>query len=127
MSKKVWPLIYTALFIGALAFMFDPITIGILAVLGGMVALAVIYIAYLTITEIMNWFHSNQQLSKRDKRIIGVTIKESMQSGQYVIVQGVFDSRTKKILEGRRISSHDLDRELKRRHRFRKRVTYKLY
>jgi hypothetical protein len=113
-------------------FMFDPITIfliikGLLA-LGGAVAVtgAVVHIARLTLTEILNWFQSQRYLSAQDKELVGVTIKEAIQDGKYIIVQGIFNKRTVRMVESRKIMADQIDDELARKHTYQKRVIYEL-
>lgn len=129
MSK--WPFVGGIFTIAVLAFTFDPITIALiikgLVALGAAVAVgAAVHIAYLTISEIWNWFRNHRHLSNRDSRIVGVTIKEAMQQGKYVVVQGIFNSRSGKMLEARRIKSDHLDSELASNHYYQKRVIYDL-
>lgn len=113
-------------------FMFDPITIAIiikaLAAWGATAAVVstVIYIAYLTLNEILNWFHSHRHLSASDRNLVGVTIKEAMQNGKYSIVQGVFNKGTNKMVESRRINADRIDDALARKHTYQKRVIYDL-
>jgi len=113
-------------------FMFDPITIALiikgLLALGGAAAVtgAVVHITRLTLTEVLNWFQSHRHLSANDKELIGVTIKEAIQDGKYVIVQGVFNNRTARMVESRKIMADQIDDELARKHTYRKRVVYEL-
>lgn len=114
------------------AFTFDPITIALiikgLLALGGAAAVtgAVVYIARLTLTEVLNWFQSHRYLSVNDKKLVGVTIKEAIQNGKYVIVQGVFNNRTARMVESRKIMADQIDDELARKHAYQKRVIYEL-
>jgi hypothetical protein len=114
------------------AFMFDPITIALiikgLLALGGAAAVTgtVIYIVRLTLTEVMNWFRSHRHLSAYDKELVGVTIKEAIQDGKYVIVQGIFNNRTARMVESRKIMADQIDDELARKHAYQKRVIYEL-
>ncbi len=113
----------------------DPLTliiIGIIkaaiggAAVAGTVA-AVVYIARLTLPIILSWFSTNNKLSVHNSNLVAVTIKKGMKNGRYVIIQGVFDSKAKTMVEGRTIETNQLDEELSRRHRYQDTVIYASY
>ncbi|SRR5258708_3146043 len=109
-----------------LFYMFDPITIALIlkaiAVITGGVAIASIVI--LTIDEILKWFKSYRNLALTDINIVGTTIKEAMHNGNYIIVQGVFNKRSQKMVASRKIEAKQLDSELMRRHSSERVVIY---
>ncbi len=129
-ARKMYAFLFPTL--ALLIFMFDPITIAIiikaLAAWGATAAVVgtVITIAYLTLNEILNWFHSHRHLAASDRDIVGVTIKEAIQNGKYTIVQGVFNKRTSKMVESRRINADRIDDALASKHAYQKRVIYDL-
>lgn len=111
-----------------LLYMFDPITIAIILKIFGVAAgtAAVASIVILTIDEIMNWFRNHRNLALSDANNVGVTIKEAMSSGNFVIVQGVFNKRTHKMVDSRKIKAKQLDAELMRRHSRERVVEYNI-
>lgn len=116
MFRKWFPI---GILIGSLLlYMFDPITIAIILKIMGAIAgtAAVASIVILTIDEILNWFKNHRNLALSDINNVGVTIKEAMHSGNYVVVQGVFNKRTHKMVASRKIEAKQLDSELMRRH-----------
>ncbi len=113
----------------------DPITLTIIwlvkslvvgAAAAGAVA-AVVYIASLTLPIVLAWFRQNSMLSIGTSNLVGATIQKGLREGKYTIVQGVFDKRTKTMVESRTIETHQLDAELARRHRNQDVVLYASY
>lgn len=113
----------------------DPITLAIIwfikslfvgSVAAGVVTAAV-YIAYLTISDILSWFSQNSKLSAYDSNLVGATIQKGLRDGKYTIIQGVFDKRAKTMVESRTIETNQLDSELARRHRYEDVVLYESY
>ena len=113
----------------------DPITLTIIwlikslvvgAAAAGAVA-AVVYIAYLTLPIVLAWFRQNSTLSTGNINLVGATIKKGLREGKYTVVQGVFDKRTKTMVESRTIETNQLDAELARRHRNQDVVLYTSY
>lgn len=111
-----------------LLYMFDPITIAIILKIFGLAAgtAAVASIVILTIDEIMSWFRNHRNLAVSDFNNVGVTIKEAMEGGNFVVVQGVFNKRTHKMAASRKIKAKQLDAELMRRHSRERVVEYNI-
>lgn len=85
-----------------------------LGLLGGATVLSVVL---LTLTEIYDWFRVHTTLIKADKDHCAITIKQSLESGQYRVVQGVLNRRTQTLAAQRIIDANELDTELQRMHR----------
>lgn len=90
----------------------DPITIGIIMAAVLAISTAVVFIAYLTYNLIVNWFRNRFDIKEQDKDNIAFTIKENLESGNYKIVQGVFNTRTEEIVDSQVIETEELDNEL---------------
>ncbi len=64
--------------------------------------------------DIIEWFQ--QCLNKQenvDKDTIGFTIMESAESGNYTIVQGIFNKESSSVEDARRITAEKVDEEVK--------------
>jgi hypothetical protein len=126
MFRKWFP---TSILISSLLlYTFDPITIAILLKIFGVIAgtAAVASIVILTIDEILNWFKNHRNLAVSDFNNVGVTIKEAMHNGNFVVVQGVFNKRTNSMVASRKIEAKQLDSELMRRHSRERVVEYNI-
>ncbi|MCL2928471.1 MAG: hypothetical protein MGG37_10880 [Trichodesmium sp. MAG_R01] len=97
--------------------------VGTGAVVAG--ALAVTYISYLTYKKIISWFQQSDVGGEATKDgNIAASFKEKNDSGQKVIVQGVFKKQTGDIIKGRVIEYEKLDSQTKELHRDGKLVIY---
>ena len=101
----------------------DPITIGIIAALA-MLAVEVVVIAYLTYNFIVNWFRNRSPIKEQDKDNIAFTLKENVASGNFRLVQGVFNPSTEKLVDGRVIETKELDEKMSELHSENKLVVY---
>lgn len=73
--------------------------------------------------DIIEWFQ--QWMNKPEnvnKNVIGFTINEVFETGNYIIVQGVFNQTCNNVEDVRRITSKDVDEEVKH-NCFREKVT----
>ncbi len=75
----------------------------------------------LTIEEIINWFN---RVTHKVPADVGFSVAEALSSGNYKVVQGVFNRDTNKITEGRRMDVKELDSTLKNYHASHKVVIY---
>lgn len=73
----------------------------------------VVFIAYLSIKEVINWFRNKSVIKKADKDNIAFTLQSKLESGNYKTVQGIFNIRTNDIKDGRIIESEKIDSEVK--------------
>jgi hypothetical protein len=91
----------------------DPITISILVAATVFLAGAVVvFIAYLTYNFIVNWFRKRSAIKEEDKANIAFTIKETLDSGNYKLVQGIFNTSTEEIVDYQVIETEELDNDL---------------
>ena len=98
----------------------DPLTLVIIwaiksFIVGGAAAAVVgtvIYLAYLTISVVLQWFSQNDTLSTYNSNLVAATINKGLQNGKYTVVQGVFNKRTNSIVEGRTIETAQIDSTL---------------
>lgn len=70
----------------------------------------------LLMADVSGWFETRTTLYMSDADNIAVTVKEHWQSGNYKTVQGIFNTRTNRLADAHRITSQDVDDELKRLH-----------
>ena len=98
-----------------------PLIAVILAVAG---TLAVVVVAILYYEEIIKWFRSRNDIKEADKANIAFTIKQRLNSGDYKIVQGIFNKRNETILDGHVIQAKELDKDLADAHEGKELVLY---
>ncbi len=80
-------------------------------IIAAAVALAVFALAILYWDEIVGWFQSRNDIKDQDANNIAFTIKEKMATGEYNVVQGIFNKRTEEVVEGRKIRAEKLDKQ----------------
>jgi hypothetical protein len=100
----------------------EPITITLI-VAAAMMA-GVVVIAYLTYNFIVNWFRNRSAIQEQDKDNIAFTIKENLQSGNYTVVQGIFNRRTEELVDSQVIETKELDNKMSEIHSENKMVLY---
>jgi hypothetical protein len=100
----------------------EPITITLI-VAAAMMA-GVVVIAYLTYNFIVNWFRNRSAIQEQDKDNIAFTIKENLQSGNYKVVQGIFNRRTEELVDSQVIETKELDNKMSEIHSENKIVLY---
>ena len=64
--------------------------------------------------DIIEWFQ--QWMNKTEntyKDVIGFTIRESAETGNYIMIQGVFNKTDSRVEDARRITAEDADEEVK--------------
>lgn len=94
----------------------EPISMILLGLLLGGAAATGIYIAYLTLTEVLDWFRSRMYLM-RSPDVVATTIVDLLDSGDYETVQGVFNTRTQQWVESRTVKSDRISSDLAYVHR----------
>jgi len=87
-------------------------------------ALVVVVVAIVYWDDIVDWFQSRNDIKEKDKENIAFTIKERMKSGDYKVVQGIFNKRSEDIVEGRAMQTEKLDDELEKVHEKNELVIY---
>ena len=70
----------------------------------------VVSIVLLTIDFIADWFEEWHLENEVDYDDVGFAIKESLESGDVKVVQGVFNKNTGTVKGARRIEAEDVDR-----------------
>ena len=85
------------------------------AFIGGLVIGSLI-VAFLTLEELMDWFEQNFNLLRKNKNNIAFTIRDTLENGNYQVVQGIFNNRTSEIVEERTIEAEEIDEELEKIH-----------
>ena len=87
-------------------------------------SIAVMVVVIVTWAEIIDWFQSRNDIKEKDKENIAFTIKERLKSGDFKIVQGIFNKRTDDIVDGRAMQTKELDKELAKHHERNELVIY---
>ena len=84
----------------------------------------VVFIAFLAIKEVVKWFRNRSRIKQQDKDNIAFTLQEKIGKNQYKTVQGVFNTRTNDLKEGRIINSDKVDSEIKNIHKDNELIIY---
>lgn len=100
--------------------MIDPISI---AIAFKLIAL-VVALFIITYELIIEWFQDNEELVDSDADNIAVTVKELFDTGNYALVQGVFNTRNNKVVAGRKLKSSKVDDQVASLHREKVLVVY---
>ena len=89
------------------------ITLAILAAVAALAAQAVtvIYITVLVLDEVLKWF-ADIKGKIRNKNRLGFTLKEHMRSGNYRVIQGVFNAGGDRVEASRTIEAKSLGQDL---------------
>ena len=93
--------------------------IEILAAIGAiMIAPIIFHIVLLTLALVIEWFDNYRYIVLSDPDNIAFTVKESLESGNYKVVQGIFNKRTSKVKEKevKVMEAEDLDEDFKKKH-----------
>jgi hypothetical protein len=78
---------------------------------------AVVVLAILVLSDVIEWFQARQQLCQADSDMIAFTLQDRLANGRFKTVQGVFNKKTSLVVEGRRIESERVDKKLAGLHR----------
>lgn len=88
------------------------------------ICLAVVIVAVITFKIIRTWFESRRKLVESDKNIVGFTLKEKLENGDYAVCQALFNRQEGEILDGQKIQGRQIDRELEEIHQGKALVIY---
>jgi len=99
----------------------DPLTIILVAIKVITVAAVVALITY---GVLVAWFQEREELVQEDLDNIAFTIKELLDTDDYRLVQGIFNTRTEKVVDGRKIRARNADSKVKDLHREKQLVVY---
>ena len=100
--------------------MVDPVTI----LLALKITAALVSLALVTYRFLITWFQAREQLMVRDRDNIAVTVRELFETNNYKLVQGVFNTRTNTVVDGRIIHARGLDQDVYKLHREKQLVIY---
>ena len=87
---------------------------GLLA--GGAAIVVVTYVVTRYWDHIISWFQDHAEIVNADANNIAFTLKEKMASGECAFVQGIFNKKSEKVEDARRIKSEQVDEELRNIH-----------
>ncbi|MCK6512128.1 hypothetical protein L6R29_19515 [Myxococcota bacterium] len=96
--------------------------IGIILAAVATVAVTVLLIVYWN--DIVDWFRSRNDIKVEDRDNIAFTLQEKLANGNYKTVQGIFNTRTNTLKDGRAIESKQVDEELHQLHKEEELVVY---
>jgi len=90
-----------------------------------MIAIILAFVAGMFIKEIfklvfsmlINWFQNRSALKETDRDNIGFTLQNKLASGKYKTVQGVFNTRENRVIDGRKMVSNQVDSSIEQLHK----------
>jgi hypothetical protein len=85
---------------------------------------AVIVVAILKWKAILDWFRGKRKLKEADKANIAFTIKNAQETGNFNVVQGIFNTDSCEVLDGQKYEAKKLDDELEQHHNGKDLVIY---
>jgi hypothetical protein len=86
------------------------------AVLALGAAVAVVYVATLTLPFLLDWFRDRAARIVGDKSKLAVTARADIENGKFTYIQGIFDTNKGRFAEARRIVANGVDDEVKQAH-----------
>jgi hypothetical protein len=99
--------------------------IPLIAIIGAAVGgLAVIVVAFLKWSAIVDWFKGRRKLKEADKKNIAFTIHNALESGHHGVVQGIFNTDTNEVLDGQKFEAKEIAAELEQAHETEELVVY---
>mgnify|MGYP000909206649 CR=1 FL=1 len=96
--------------------------IAIIAAWAATVAVVVLLIIYYD--DIIKWFKERSDIKEADKENIAFTLKQKIESGDYKVVQGIFNKRTATVEEGRVMQAEKIDEDFAKVHGRKQLVLY---
>jgi hypothetical protein len=98
----------------------------ILAAIVGIAAAAVV-IAWITLEEVLKWFHPYKSQIVNNPDLLAVSIKQAINNGDTNLIQGVFSRSQGQLLAAHSTQAKRLDSQLEARHRYNEVVVYAPY
>lgn len=96
--------------------------VGLLTAGAALVAITVAVILYWD--HIIGWFNQYSSSLEANPQKVAFTLAESMKSGDYKVVQGIFNKKTNELVTARRVTSSQMDEETRRIHADQKLAIY---
>lgn len=93
--------------------MLDPFTI----IAAAKIITILVTLLFLTYRLLIDWFQQNEELVQADMDNIAFTVKDLYETNNFSLVQGVFNTRTNRVVDGRKIHAKDADGQVKELHR----------
>lgn len=79
-------------------------------------AVAAVVLSVLYADEILNWFKSRISRNSFSSNRVGFTVMKHLNNGNFEVVQGVINTTTEEIEEGRTIEAQQIDADLRNAH-----------
>jgi hypothetical protein len=87
-------------------------------------ALAIITMVVLNWKTIIDWFRGKRTLKESDKGNIAFTIKNAQETGNFEVVQGIFNTDSEEVLDGQKYKAKELEDKLEQVHKGKDLVIY---
>lgn len=94
----------------------DPITLIILAAVAQLAIDVVIHLLHLAFAKLTEWFVDRQAQLAANPNALAVTVAENLRSGDFNIVQGIFDQQTRTFVGQRRVRAGSADQRVIQAH-----------
>jgi hypothetical protein len=96
----------------------------VLIILAAAVGLVVTWVVAVYWQDIKNWFQGRNDIKEADAANIAFTIKAAFESGNYKVVQGIFNTESEELVEGRAMETSRLDPKFEQVHADKELVIY---
>lgn len=88
-----------------------------LAAIGAaIVGVAMIHVILITLSILLDWFAVRKYVIVTDPDNIAFTVKDHLDSGNYRVVQGIFNKKTTTVKDKRVMEAEELDEDVKKMH-----------
>jgi hypothetical protein len=88
------------------------------------VGLVAIVVPLLIWKDIVDWFRGKRKIKEADKANIAFSLKNSLENGNYEVVQGIFNPNSEELLDGQKFQAENLDEQLVAAHKDKELVLY---
>ncbi|MBL1098992.1 hypothetical protein [Streptomyces coffeae] len=88
----------------------------VLVALGGLGAVAVVYVVMVTIEFLTDWFRARSERLQTDPDLRAITVADDIRNGNVAYIQGLFDTSLEKFVDSRRVEGKQADERVRRAH-----------
>ena len=95
--------------------MLDPFSVAVMLAIGGVIGGA-IYVAFLTMEFLIDWFRDRAAAIQTNPDALAVTVAQELSSGRVNYVQGIFDQSKGTFSEARKVKTDSADSQVRQAH-----------
>jgi hypothetical protein len=94
------------------------------AALGGYIFAAVLMVALLLFSQVIDWFRSRSHVKMRHANNIAFSLQEKTNAGKYSTIYGIYNTQTETLCEAETVQSNSIDADIASLHKRSKLVVY---